>query len=151
MNKKIDVDFGLIINIILIEFAKLLNINPIDIKRKNKKRDVTEIRNLFYKLCYETFELSFTVIANEMDRSVSTVTRGLRHVNDLFDLKDPTIELIWNMVKDIPYPEDVLQQGLATARAVHQPNATIAETKKQFSNNLNLNKSYEGNYRRTTC
>ena len=151
MNKKIDVDFGLIINIILIEFAKLLNINPIDIKRKNKKRDVTEIRNLFYKLCYETFELSFTVIANEMDRSVSTVTRGLRHVNDLFDLKDPTIELIWNMVKDIPYPEDVLQQGLATARAVHQPNATIAVTETQFSNNLNLNKSYEGNYRRTTC
>lgn len=137
MSTKTDMDFELIINNILVEFAILLNTNPIDIKRKNKKRDVTEIRNLFYKLCYETHELSFTVIANEMDRAVSTVTRGLRHVNNLFDLKDPTIELIWNMVKDIPYPEDVLQQGLASASAVHQANATISKTKQKFSNNLN--------------
>ena len=90
-------------NSYLIEFSNLLDVTPIDLLSKNKNRAISEKRNLYYKLRHEVHGQSFAKIAEETDRSYSTVIRGIEYVNGLLNsnLEENHTNLLWNKVKDI--------------------------------------------------
>jgi chromosomal replication initiation ATPase DnaA len=89
-------------NKVLIEFAKLLNVTPIQIIAKNKIRHICDIRQLYCKLRYEVHGATYLEIAHEIDRDLTTVRKGLMRINNLLDVDNTKIVTMWNRVKDTP-------------------------------------------------
>ena len=79
----------------------LLNVTPMQIIEKNKNREISVIRILYYKLRYDMHGESFTEIGRETDRYYTTVRRGIERANELLSYDKQTIQM-WNSIKSIP-------------------------------------------------
>ena len=89
-------------NKVLIEFAKLMGVTPIQIKAKNKIRQMSDMRHLYCKLRYEMHSVTYSAIGREIDRHAATVRYGVVRINNMLLLNDRKIVAMWNRIKDIP-------------------------------------------------
>ena len=87
-------------NRIINEFAKRLQISPLQLIEQNKNRRISDARQLYCKLRYDRHGLSYKELGHELDRAHTTVRYGVLRINNLL-LNDKRILTMWNMVKDI--------------------------------------------------
>lgn len=89
-------------NKVLCEFAKQLNVTPMQIVAPNKTSRITDIRHLYCKLRYEKHGLTYLETGSEIGRHHATVRYGIMRINNLIRFNDQRITAMWNRVKDIP-------------------------------------------------
>ena len=88
-------------NKVLNEFAKRLNVTPMQIIEQNKHSFISDIRHVYCKLRYEMHGSTFSDIAHEIDRTYTAVRSGVMRINNLLEANDHKIVTMWNRVKDI--------------------------------------------------
>ena len=88
-------------NSVLHEFAKRLDITPMEIIQQNKKSEISDVRHLYYKLRYDRHGVSFSALGRELGRDPSTVRYGVRRIENLLSLQDERIVELWHKVRDI--------------------------------------------------
>ena len=86
---------------VMSEFARRLGVTPKEIIEHNKKPHISEIRHLYCKLRNEMHGISYSAIAREIERTHTSVIKGLKRINDLLFVKDEKVVKMWNIVKDI--------------------------------------------------
>ena len=88
-------------NRVMNEFAKRMNVTPMQIIKHNKSSQISDIRHLYCKLRHDRHGVTYSATGREIGRAHATVKYGVMRINDLLFLKDKkTIEL-WNKVRDI--------------------------------------------------
>ena len=88
-------------NRVMNEFAKRMNVTPMQIIKHNKSSQISDIRHLYCKLRHDRHGATYSATGREIGRAHATVKYGVMRINDLLFLKDKkTIEL-WNKVRDI--------------------------------------------------
>ena len=88
-------------NRVLTEFAKRLNVTPMQIIEKNRIRHMCDIRHLYCKLRYEMHGATYSEVAHEIDRSHVTVRYAVMRINNMLEVNNSKIVAMWNGVKDI--------------------------------------------------
>lgn len=88
-------------NKVLREFAKRLNVTPMQIIGKGKCSYITDIRHLYCKLRYEMHGVTYLIISYEISKNLTTVRYGVMRINRLLLLNDKKTTAMWNKVKDI--------------------------------------------------
>ena len=86
-------------NKVIIEFAKLLNIAPMEIIARINNQKISDIRHLYCKLRCENHGASYARIGREIGRHHATVIYAIKRINDLLSLNDKKIVEMWNKVK----------------------------------------------------
>ena len=89
-------------NKVIIEFAKLFDVTPMQIIARINNQKISDIRHLFCKLRCENHGLSYTETGREIGRTPATVRYAVRRINDLLSLNDLKIVEMWDKVKGIP-------------------------------------------------
>ena len=88
-------------NRVMNEFAKRMNVTPMQIIKHNKSSQISDIRHLYCKLRHDRHGVTYSATGREIGRAHATVKYGVMRINDLLFLTDKkTIEL-WNKVRDI--------------------------------------------------
>lgn len=62
-----------------------LNINVEDIKRKNRRKDIVEARQLFYYFARSKFDVTLKTIADYLGQDHTTIVHGLTALQDKID------------------------------------------------------------------
>ena len=88
-------------NRVMIEFAKRMNVTPMEIIQHNKSANISDIRQLYCKLRHESHGVTYTATGRELDRSHTAVKYGVMHINDLLLMKDKKTVELWNKVSNI--------------------------------------------------
>lgn len=89
-------------NKVIIDFAKHLNVTPIQIIARINNQNISDIRHLYCKLRCENHGLSYSETGREITRTPATVRYAVRRINDLISLNDQKIMEMWEKVKGIP-------------------------------------------------
>ena len=89
-------------NLVMIEFAMLLNITPMEIIKHNKSSQISDIRYLYCKLRHERHGVGYSATGREIARAHTTVKYGISRINDLLFMKDKRIAEMWKRVRNIP-------------------------------------------------
>ena len=89
-------------NKVIIDFAKQLNVTPIQIIQHRKCSRISNIRHLYCKLRCENHGANYATIGREIGRDHTTVIYAIKRVNDLLSLNDQKIVEMWEKVKEIP-------------------------------------------------
>lgn len=90
-----------IVDKVMREFAKRLDITPFEIREYNKKPHISDIRYLYCKLRHDMHGVTFKDVGRELGRSHSTVWYGVQRINNLLDYKDKNTVALWSKVRDI--------------------------------------------------
>lgn len=72
-----------------------------DILGRSRVRDITTVRQLYYKLLREKKCYSVVIIGRLCERNHSTISNGIKHVNDLLETKDEYTVKMWDKIKNI--------------------------------------------------
>jgi chromosomal replication initiation ATPase DnaA len=72
-----------------------------DILGRNRRREIIIVRQLYYKLVREKKGFTISKIGELCGRDHSTITNGIKHVNDLLETKDYYAVKMWNKIKGI--------------------------------------------------
>ena len=88
-------------NRVLYEFAKRLNITPMQLIKPSKCAQISEVRHLYCKLRHDKHRVSYSATGREIARAHSTVKYSVTRINNLLYFKDKRIVKLWNRVKDI--------------------------------------------------
>lgn len=72
-----------------------------DILVRSHSREVSTVRQLYYKLLREKKCYSVTLLGRLCDRDYSTIVNGIKHANDLLESGDAYADAIWNKIKEI--------------------------------------------------
>ena len=88
-------------NSVLHEFAKRLNITPMQIIEQNKRPYICDIRHLYCKLRHEKHGRSFSETGREIGRTHTAARSGVQRINVLLRLNDKRTMKMWNRVRDI--------------------------------------------------
>jgi chromosomal replication initiation ATPase DnaA len=72
-----------------------------DILGRNRRREIIIVRQLYYKLVREKKGFTVAKIGELCDRDHSTITSGIKHVNDLLETKDDYTVKMWSKIKGI--------------------------------------------------
>ena len=88
-------------NRVLHEFAKRLNVTPMQIIEKNKHAYISDIRHLYCKLRYDMHGVNYSVIGREIGRTHTAVRYGAQRIDILLLVNDKRTVEMWNKVKDI--------------------------------------------------
>ena len=88
-------------NKVMREFAKRLEVTPMQIMQPNKSAHICDIRHLYCKLRHDWHGLSYSATGREIGRVHATVKYGVRRINKLLLMNDKKILKMWNRVKDI--------------------------------------------------
>ena len=89
-------------NSVLHEFAKRLNITPMQIIEQNRKSSITDVRHLYCTLRRQCHGATYSDTALEISRSPATVKYAVARITDLLRMGDKKITALWDKVKDIP-------------------------------------------------
>ena len=88
-------------NRVLNEFAKRLDVTPMQIIQHNKSSHICDIRHLYCKLRHDRHGETYSATGREIGRAHATVKYGVSRINDLLDMNDKKIVAMWNRVRDI--------------------------------------------------
>ena len=88
-------------NIVMNEFAMRLNITPMQIIKKNKSGQISDIRQLYCKLRHDSHGVSYSATGREIGRAHTTVKYAVMRINDLLHMNDKKIVEMWNRVRNI--------------------------------------------------
>jgi chromosomal replication initiation ATPase DnaA len=102
LKKHADYRLARLENKVLIEFAKRMNVTPMEIIQHNKSTSISDIRHLYCKLRHENHGVNYSATGRELDRSHTAVIYAVMHINDLLLMKDKRIAEMWKRVKNIP-------------------------------------------------
>ena len=98
-------------NLVMKEYAMLLNITPMEIIKHNKSSHISDIRHLYCKLRYERHGISYSATGREIGRAHTTVKYAISRINDLILMKDKRILELWQMVMNIPgYETELIEK-----------------------------------------
>lgn len=110
-------------NIFLIEFAKQMNVTPMELIVPDKSAETTLIRNLYYFWRAEKYKLTHEQIGREINRDRSTVSHGIRRIVDFTDIEDKKTIAYLKMIEEMPFA--VIQH--AQAAVSFKPQGQISE------------------------
>ena len=88
-------------NRVLSEFAKRLDVTPMQIMEHNKEPHICDVRHLYCKLRHDWHGLTYSETGREIGRCHGTVKYGVRRINDLLLMNNNKILKMWNKVRDI--------------------------------------------------
>ena len=88
-------------NRVMSEFAKRMNITPIQLIKHNKSTHISLIRQLYCKLRHDRHGVNYSATGREISRSHATVKYGVARINALLNTNDKKIMKMWNRVRDI--------------------------------------------------
>lgn len=88
-------------NSVLHEFAKKMGVTPRQILEPNKSDYICDIRHLYCYLRCKVHKESYSAVGLEINRSHTAVSKGVKRIENLFELKYKNIEVKWNKVKNI--------------------------------------------------
>ena len=88
-------------NSVLHEFAKKMGVTPRQILEHNKSDHICDIRHLYCYLRCNVHKESFSAVGLEINRSHTAVSKGVKRIENLFELKYKDIEVKWSKVKNI--------------------------------------------------
>lgn len=89
------------VNKVMTEFAKRFGVSPMQIISQDTCSHISDIRHLYCKLRYECHGLTYTETAREIGRASTTVSYGVKRINNLLFLKNKKIVTMWKRVKNI--------------------------------------------------
>ena len=89
-------------NIFLIEFAKLMNVTPMELIVPDKRAEITLIRNLYYFWRSKKYKLTHEQIGREINRDRSTVSHGIRRIVAFTDIEDKKTIAYLKMIEEMP-------------------------------------------------
>ena len=88
-------------NKVMNEFAKRLNVTPIQIMEPNKSSHICDVRHLYCKLRHDRHGVTYSATGREIGRAHSTVKYSVKRINDLLLMNDKRILKMWSRVRDI--------------------------------------------------
>ena len=88
-------------NRVMNEFAKRMNVTPMQIIKHNKSSQISDIRHLYCKLRHDRHGVTYSATGREIGRAHATVKYGVMRINDLLYLNDKKIAKMWHRVRDI--------------------------------------------------
>lgn len=101
MKNSINKPLGHTENSVLNEYAKRLQVTPMQIVNHNKSSEISDIRQLYCKLRHDCHGVSYSAIGREIGRGHTTVKCGVMRINDMLAINDNKIVALWSRVKDI--------------------------------------------------
>ena len=88
-------------NKVMNEFARRLNVTPMEIIEHNKSSHISVVRQLYCKLRHDWHGVTYMAIGHEIGRAHTTVKYGVERINELLKSNDKKIVKMWNRVRDI--------------------------------------------------
>lgn len=86
-------------NIMVTEVSKITNVSVEDILGRKRYRNISESRQLYWKLLSER-GYSPTTIGKLCDRNHATILFGISHINDIIET-DSNIAKLWQKILEI--------------------------------------------------
>ena len=88
-------------NKVMDEFARRLDVTPLQIKEPNKSSHICDVRHLYCKLRHDWHGVNYSATGREIGRAHTTVKYGVKRINKLLMKNDKKILKMWNRVRDI--------------------------------------------------
>jgi chromosomal replication initiation ATPase DnaA len=88
-------------NRVMHEFAKRLNVTPMQIIQHDKSAHISDIRHLYCKLRHDRHGVNYSATGREIGRAHATVKYAVKRINDLLNMNDKKTVEKWNKIRNI--------------------------------------------------
>lgn len=82
--------------------AERLGVTAEMIENRERLPHLTVMRWVYWTVLRDTFGYSAKQLSRIVDRSVSYVAKGVKHIDDALEMDDPEVLRLWDKVKDLP-------------------------------------------------
>lgn len=82
--------------------AERLGVTAEMIESREQLPHLTVVRWVYWTVLRDTFGYNTKHLSRIVDRSVSYVAKGVKHIDDALEMDDPEVLRLWDKVKDLP-------------------------------------------------
>lgn len=82
--------------------AERLDVSASQLSGRTMAPHLTMLRWVYWTVLRDTFGYNTKHLSRIVNRSVSYVAKGVKHIDDALEMDDPEVLRLWDKVKDLP-------------------------------------------------